>query len=39
MDSYIRRTGARSALSGICRETGDAPDVDFLEHLSQQRED
>ncbi|HYD13985.1 MAG TPA: hypothetical protein VEC11_14135 [Allosphingosinicella sp.] len=39
MDSYIRGTGARSALNGICRETGYQPDVDFLRHLRRQREE
>jgi hypothetical protein len=39
MDSYVRSTGARSALNGICRETGYAPDVQFLKHLRQQREE
>lgn len=38
MDGAIRGTGARSALNGICRETGYAPDVDFLKHLRRQRE-
>lgn len=39
MDSYIRGTGARSALNGICRETGYEPDVDFLKYLRRQREE
>ena len=39
MDPTIRGTGARSALNGICRETGYAPDVDFLKHLRRQREE
>ena len=39
MDAAIRGTGARSALNGICRETGYAPDVDFLTHLRRQREE
>lgn len=37
-DAYIRGTGARSALSGICREVGYPPDVEFLRHLERQRE-
>lgn len=38
MDSYVRETGARSALNGICREVGYPPDEEFLEHLVRQRE-
>jgi hypothetical protein len=38
-DAYIRGTGARSALNGICSETGYAPDVQFLKHLRRQREE
>lgn len=38
MSDYVRGTGARSALSGICREVGYPPDVDFLKHLQAQRE-
>jgi hypothetical protein len=30
---------ARAVLNGICRETGYAPDVDFLKHLRKQREE
>ncbi|HMG46301.1 MAG TPA: hypothetical protein VK614_02425 [Allosphingosinicella sp.] len=37
-DAYIRGTGARSALAGICREVGYPPDVDFLRHLERQRD-
>ena len=33
LDDYIRGTGARSALSGICREAGYSPDHEFLTHL------
>jgi len=32
-------SGARSALNGICRETGYAPDVQFLKHLRLLRKD
>jgi hypothetical protein len=38
-DAYIRSTGARSALNGICSETGFQPDVQFLKHLRRQREE
>jgi hypothetical protein len=38
MGDCLRGTGARSALNGICRETGYQPDVDFLKHLRSQRE-
>ena len=38
-DGYLRGTGARSALAGICREVGYPPDVGFLEHLRKQREE
>jgi hypothetical protein len=37
MDAYLRSTGARTALNGICREVGYQPDVDFLHHLKRQR--
>ena len=33
MDDYLRGTGARSALSGICRETGYPPDHEFMQML------
>lgn len=33
MDAYVRGTGARSALSGICREVGYPPDHEFLQML------
>lgn len=38
MDAYIRGTGARSALAGICREVGYPPDVDLLHHLERRRQ-
>lgn len=38
MDSYTRQRDARSALNGICREAGYAPDADFLRHLERQRD-
>ncbi len=38
-DAYIRSTGARSALNGICSATGYQPDVQFLNYLRRQRED
>ena len=38
-DAYIRGTGARSALNGICSATGYQPDVQFLKHLRRQREE
>ena len=38
-DAYIRGTGARSALNGICSATGYAPDVQFLTHMRRQREE
>ena len=38
-DSYLRGTCARSALNEICCLTGYQPDVIFLKHLRQQRED
>lgn len=37
-DDYIRGTGARAALAGICRETGYSPDVAFLAYLDRARE-
>ena len=37
MDDYIRGTGARSALNGICREVGYPPEVDFLAMLRGHR--
>ena len=37
-DEYLRGRNARSALNGICRETGYMPDVDFLRYLERQRE-
>jgi len=33
MDDYLRGTGARSALSGICREVGYPNDHEFLQML------
>lgn len=33
MDGYVRGTGARSALNGICREIGYPPDNEFLRML------
>ena len=33
MDDYLRGTGARSALSGICREIGYPTDHEFLQML------
>lgn len=33
MDDYLRGTGARSALSGICRETGYPTDHEFVQML------
>ena len=38
-DSYLRSTGARAALSGICSATGYTPDVQFLKHLQRQRDE
>lgn len=38
MDDYLRGTGARSALSGICRETGYPPDAAFIEMLRAHRQ-
>jgi hypothetical protein len=38
MADYIRGTGARSALNGICREIGYPTDVEFLQMLRKQRE-
>ena len=37
-DAYMRATGARTALNGICRETGYEPCVTFLEYLARSRE-
>lgn len=37
MDDYLRGTGARTALNGICRETGYPPDVALLEMLRAHR--
>lgn len=37
MDDYLRGTGARSALSGICREVGYPPDNEFLQMLRAHR--
>lgn len=37
MDDYLRGTGARSALNGICREVGYPPDVDLLKMLRAHR--
>ena len=37
MDDYIRGTGARSALNGICREIGYPTDADFLTMLREHR--
>lgn len=33
MDDYLRGTGARSALSGICREAGYSPDHELMQML------
>lgn len=33
MDDYLRGTGARSALSGICREIGYPTDHEFMQML------
>ena len=38
MDDYLRGTGARSALNGICRETGYPPDHEFLQMLRAHRQ-
>lgn len=38
MDDYLRGTGARSALNGICREVGYPPDSAFLQMLRAHRE-
>jgi hypothetical protein len=38
MDDYLRGTGARSAPSGICRETGYPPDHEFLQMLRAHRQ-
>ena len=37
-DAYLRSSGARSALNGICREVGYPADVEFLQHLRRHRE-
>lgn len=37
IDTYVRGTGARSALNGICREVGYPPDLELLESLRQGR--
>jgi hypothetical protein len=37
-DAYLRGTGARSALAGICREVGYQPDPDFLKYLRRAKE-
>ena len=37
LDTYLRGTGARSALNGICREIGYPPEVDFLQMLRHHR--
>ena len=37
MDDYLRGTGARSALNGICREAGYPPDQEFLQMLRAHR--
>jgi hypothetical protein len=37
MDDYLRGTGARSALNGICREVGYPPDHDLLQMLRAHR--
>ena len=37
MDDYIRGTGARSALTGICREIGYPVDNEFLKMLRDHR--
>jgi hypothetical protein len=37
-DAYMRATGARTALNGICLETGYEPCVTFLEYLARSRE-
>lgn len=37
LDDYVRGTGARSALNGICREVGYPPDMQFLEMLASLR--
>ena len=37
-DAYVRATGARTALNGICREVGYEPCVTFLEYLARSRE-
>lgn len=38
MDDYLRGTGARSALNGICREIGYPPDQEFLQMLRAPRQ-
>lgn len=37
MDDYLRGTGARSALNGICRQVGYPPDNEFLQMLRAHR--
>jgi hypothetical protein len=37
MDDYVRGTAARSALNGICREVGHAPDSELLQALRAHR--
>lgn len=37
-DAYMRATGARTALNGICREVGYEPCVTFLAYLGRSRE-
>ncbi|HKP33445.1 MAG TPA: hypothetical protein VJT70_01530 [Sphingomicrobium sp.] len=37
MDDYLRGTGARSALNGICREIGFPPDHELLQMLRAHR--
>jgi hypothetical protein len=37
LDDYLRGTGARTALTGICREIGYSPDPDLFEMLRDQR--
>ncbi|HEY7810913.1 MAG TPA: hypothetical protein VIA98_11080 [Allosphingosinicella sp.] len=38
MDDYLRGTAARSALNGICREVGYAPDHQLIEALRAERQ-
>jgi hypothetical protein len=37
-DAYLRATGARTALNGICREVGYEPCATFLKYLARSRE-